>query len=64
MNRKNFEEFVSYLYIDDLTQHICYDYCYNCDNIVHQEDDGNGVFRCEFCHTYNKINIIVLRDWL
>jgi len=59
MKLKHFEEIIKkYLYLDEETGKMLYDYCYNCCNVVQQEDDGEGVFRCEVCKTYNNINIL------
>lgn len=46
-----------YLYTDDETGNLVYDFCWSCDNPCLQEDDGEGVFRCEHCKNYNRIEI-------
>ena len=62
MKLDKFKQILAYLYTDDETGKLLYDYCYSCDNVVHQEDDGTGVFRCEYCKRYNNINILEVED--
>ena len=62
MKLEDFKKALAYLYEDDETGKLQYDYCYSCDHVVHQEDDGTGVFRCEVCKAYNHINIMDVQE--